>query len=276
MSPSPASPTIVDIVDMGGHTSVRRVYVLLCGFEILPKTISTRQLGGRFILSEPVCAYLLDTDQGWVLLDAGMNPADGRDPARVDEKFRRFGLNPPVIRDDHLLDRQFAQIGVRFEDVSHVILSHLHYDHCGCLLQFPHARVSVQRKEHEYAFGEKPGFAYFRDEYDDARVRWEMRDGDWEAMPGLRLIDTRGHTEGHQSALIDLPSGGTLVLPFDAGDLQENFDQEILPGETCDDEAALRAIRRIKALSAEPGATCLLFHDPVAIQAMKLCPEFYE
>ena len=258
------------------RTSVRRVYVLLCGFEILPKTISTRKLGGRFILSEPVCSYLLDTDEGWVLLDAGMNPADGRDPARMDEKFRRFGLTPPVIRDDHLLDRQFAQLGVRFEDVRHVILSHLHYDHCGCLLQFTHARVSVQRKEYEQAFADKAGFAYFRDEFDDPRVRWELRDGDWQAMPGLRLLDTRGHTNGHQSALIDLPSGGTLVLPFDAGDLQENFDQEILPGETCDDEAALRAIRRLKALMAEPAATTLLFHDPVAIQAMKLCPEFYE
>jgi N-acyl homoserine lactone hydrolase len=257
-------------------TQVRRAYVLLCGFEILPKTISTRKLGSRFILSEPVCAYLLDTAQGWVLLDAGMNPADGRDPARMDEKFRRFGLTPPVIKDAHLLDRQFEQIGVRYEDVNHVILSHLHYDHCGCLHQFTHARVSVQRKEHELAFGSDVGFAYFRDEYDDPRVRWELRDGDWEAMPGLRFIDTRGHTTGHQSAVIDLPSGQTLVLPFDAGDLQENFDDEILPGESCDDDAALAAIRRLKSLIAQPNTKCLLFHDPVAIQKMKLCPEFYD
>ena len=31
-------------------TSIRRLFVLLCGFEILPKTISTRGRGGRFIL----------------------------------------------------------------------------------------------------------------------------------------------------------------------------------------------------------------------------------
>ncbi len=66
-------------------TSVRRLYVLLCGFEILPKTVSTRGLGGRFILSEPVCVYLLDTDRGWVLLDAGLNPANGRDRVRMDK-----------------------------------------------------------------------------------------------------------------------------------------------------------------------------------------------
>jgi N-acyl homoserine lactone hydrolase len=133
----------------------------------------------------------------------------------------------------------------------------------------------VQRREYEHAFGADTGMAYFRDEYDDPRLQWDLRDGDWEAQPGLRLIDTRGHTEGHQSAIVDLPESGTLVLPFDAGDLQENFDEEILPGECCDDEAALAAIRRLKSLEIEHRATRLLFHDPVAIQAMRLAPECY-
>jgi N-acyl homoserine lactone hydrolase len=185
-------------------------------------------------------------------------------------------MTAPVIRDGHLLERQLAELGVGCDDIGHVILSHLHYDHCGELRRFAHARVSVQRKEYEHAFGAEPGMAYFRDEYDDPRLRWELHDGDWEAQPGLRLIDTRGHTHGHQSAIVELPATGSVVLPFDAGDLQENFDSEILPGESCDDDAALRAIRRIKAHIAESGATCLLFHDPVAIQAMRLCPEFYE
>ena len=82
--------------------------MLLCGFEILPKTVSTRGRGVRFILSEPVCVYLLDTASGWVLLDAGMNPDNGRDRLRMQEKFWQFGMTAPVIRDDHLLDRQLA------------------------------------------------------------------------------------------------------------------------------------------------------------------------
>jgi N-acyl homoserine lactone hydrolase len=89
------------------------------------------------------------------------------------------------------------------------------------------------------------------------------------------LIDTHGHTRGHQSALVELPETGTIVLPFDAGDLQENFDEEIVPGETCDEEAALKAIRRLKAIEAERQATLLLFHDPVAIQKMRLAPDCY-
>ena len=32
-------------------TAIKRLFVLLCGFEIIPKTISTRDRGERFIIS---------------------------------------------------------------------------------------------------------------------------------------------------------------------------------------------------------------------------------
>jgi len=256
-------------------TSIRRLFVLLCGYEILPKSISTRDRGRRFILSEPVCAYLLDTASGWVLLDAGLNPANARDPSRMQERFWRHGMTAPVVRDMHLLDRQLAELGVSYDDIGHVILSHLHYDHCGCLRHFPHARISIQRREHTHAFGSEPGMAYFRDEYDDPRLQWDLQDGDWEAMPGLRLLETRGHTQGHQSAVVQLPGSGTIVLPFDVADLQENWDDAVLPGECCDDAAASLAIERLKVIAKQACAKTLFFHDPVAIQEIRLAPEGY-
>src|SRR5256885_1529061 len=143
------------------------LFSIFGGFEILPKSISTRNRGRRFILSEPVCAYLLDTQSGWVLLDAGLNPDNARDPTRMQERFWRHGMTAPVVRHEHLLETQLAQIGVAFADVGHVILSHLHYDHCGYLERFAHARISIQGREHSHAFSAEAGMAYFRDEYDD-------------------------------------------------------------------------------------------------------------
>jgi hypothetical protein len=51
-------------------TKIRRLYVLLCGYEILPKIVSTRDRGSRFILAEPVCSYFADTMQGTVKANA--------------------------------------------------------------------------------------------------------------------------------------------------------------------------------------------------------------
>lgn len=257
-------------------TEIRRLYVLLCGFEVLPKSISTRNRGSRFILSEPVCTYLLDTEVGWILLDAGINPDNLEDPVLRQDCFLRHGMTPPIVRAPHRLENQLAGIGIGFEDIKHVILSHLHYDHCGYLNRLAHARISIQRREYELAFGPDTGMAYIRRDYADLNLRWELHDGDWEAAAGLSLLDTRGHTEGHQSALVQLPKSGAIILPFDVGDLQENFDDEVIPGESCDDAAALEAIRRLKALQASKRASMLLFHDPVAVQRMLLAPDFYD
>ena len=256
-------------------TDIRRLFVLLCGFEVLPKSVSTRGRGSRFILSEPVCAYLLDTRGGSVLLDAGINRQNIEDQARCKALFLDRSMTPPIVRAPHRLETQLAQIGIGFHDIGHVILSHLHYDHCGYLSHFLHARISLQRLEFEAAFAKSPPIAYIRHDYDDPRLRWDLHDGDSEAMSGLALLETRGHTAGHQSALLQLPESGPILLPFDAGDLQENFDEEVIPGECCDDAAALRSLRRLKSLQSELSARMLLFHDPVAIQQMRLAPEFY-
>ncbi|MFT4247876.1 MAG: N-acyl homoserine lactonase family protein [Pseudomonas sp.] len=257
------------------HSEVRRLFVLLCGFEILPKSLSTRGRGQRFILSEPVCAYLLDTRRGWVLLDAGLNPDNLDDPARRRRWFEARGMTPPVVRQAHRMETQLAQIGVGFEDIGLVILSHLHYDHTGYLGRLRHARICVQRSEYQAAF-DAPGMGHIIDDYRDPGLKWELREGDWQAMPGLELLDTRGHTAGHQSALVTLARTGPVLLPFDAGDLAENFDEDVLPGECCDEAAALAAIQRLKRIQRERDALMLLLHDPVAIQRMRLAPECYD
>lgn len=257
-------------------TSVRRLFVLLCGYEFLPKSISTRDLGHNFIMSEPICAYLADTDRGWILLDAGFDPANVQDLATMDRHFFSKGIYPPIVTPEHRLDALFAGIGIGFADVNHVVLSHLHFDHTGYLKNFPHARVSIQRREYEFGFGGKTTAANIPSDFDLPTIRWELVDGDWEVVPGLQMLDTRGHTAGHQSAVIELPNSGTIVLPFDAGDLRENFDREILPGESVDDDAALAAIRRLNAIVAETQGRMILFHDPVEIQTVVLAPHFYD
>jgi len=227
-------------------------------------------------MSEPICAYLLDTANGWVLLDTGFDSAHAQDAERREANFYRHGMVPPVVLPEHELLPQLEGLGLKPADIQHVIVTHLHFDHVGGLKHFPHARASIQRREYEVRLQHDIRSGYIQEDYDSPSIKWDVVDGDWQVMPGLNMIDTRGHTAGHQSAVLELPSSGVVVLPFDAGDLQENFDDEVLPGESVDDAAAMQAILRIKSILAERNGRMLLFHDPVAIQKIKLAPDFYD
>jgi len=257
-------------------TSVRRMYVLLVGYEILPKSISTKNIGSRFIIASPICCYLLDTASGWILLDTGFDPKYATDPKLADQYFHSAGVVPPIVNPEHELFSQLKQLGVSAGDIKHIVITHLHLDHVGNMKYFKNAQIYIQRQEYEHGFSPARPQSYFLEDYNAPDIKWEIRDGDWELVPGLNLLKTRGHTPGHQSAVVDLPSSGTCILPFDAGDFQENFDLEIIPGETVDDPAALASIRRLKAVTAEKHGQMILFHDPVAIQHYRLAPEFYD
>jgi N-acyl homoserine lactone hydrolase len=256
-------------------TSVKKLYILLCGFEIVPKTVSTQGLGERFVLSLPISAYLVETTTGFVLLDTGMNAAYLRD-ARAREKY--FGKDssypPPVVLKQHDLRSQLHDIGLEPSDITHVVMSHLHYDHTGNLHHFKHTRVSVQRKELAHALSDAHNKSYIRADYNSPSLRWHEVDGDWQITPGLNAVFTPGHTPGHQSFIVDLPNSGRFVLSADTGDLLENFNDEILPGETSDPEAALASLRRLK-LEACSGRL-ILGHDPMMIQTLPVAPQFYD
>jgi N-acyl homoserine lactone hydrolase len=260
----------------GSPTEVRRLFVLLGGFEIIPKTISTRDRGGRFIISVPITAYLLDTARGWVMFDCGLDETNLRDPERLRTLFLEPGWDPPpVVQPQHEIGRQLGEIGIGFGDIAEVVLSHLHADHSGHIKRMPQARFTIQRREHDYAFGGAARPSWFPSDYDAPGLRWNIVEGDAELMPGIGMIATHGHSPGHQSLVVDLPQTGRVVLAGDVGDLLENFENEILPGESQDDAAALASIRRINALVAD-GAMLFLTHDPVLVQQIRLAPQFYD
>ena len=259
-------------------TQARKLYFLLCGFEILPKTVSTKNQGARFVMAEPIGAFLVETTAGYFLFDTGIDTYNIEDPIRRAEYFVRTGwMPPPVVYPEHQLLHQFDQIGVQPEQVTDVAISHVHADHTGNLKHFRHANIHIQRREYEFGMNvATPENAVFKTDFNFPDMKWKLHDGDYEIMPGIELIDTRGHMPGHQSCVVTLPNSGVKVMPADAGDLIENYDHEILPGQTVDDEAALQAIRRLKNIVDSTHGEFLLTHDPVRIQSAKLAPEFYD
>lgn len=100
---------------------------------------------------------LVETDQGKrILFDAGVGTF-------FDPKLReRYG----VVEEEHMLLKNLKALGVDEDSIDGVILSHLHFDHCGGLLSsyqdgplkllFPNATVYVGKRHWERALHPHP------------------------------------------------------------------------------------------------------------------------
>jgi glyoxylase-like metal-dependent hydrolase (beta-lactamase superfamily II) len=108
--------------------------------------------------------------------------------------------------------------GVKPDDVTHVVLTHMHGDHIGGLMDgetpvFANAELIAARAEADY-WAANPGEAY------NAKVkpligRARLFDGDDEILPGIRAEATHGHTPGHTTYLLE-SEGAKLLLTGDS------------------------------------------------------------
>lgn len=255
-------------------TEIRKLYILLCGYEIIRKSGCIRNEQPNIVLAVPICCYLMETSTGFVMFDTGL---DSRLLADVAASRSRFVNDkfpaPPIVLPEHELLPQLAAIGVAASDVGEIVLSHAHGDHTGHLRDFSNARVTIQKMEYEAVFSPAGRSAPNFEDMSD--IRWNVVDGDFQLMPGLDLVLTRGHRPGHQSAIVTLPESGVKILVGDVADLLENFSREVL-GSSMDDTAALASIKRLNAIAAATGGELVPLHDPNFVQTARLAPLFYD
>ena len=117
-------------------------------------------------------------------------------------------------------------LGMEAGDVTHVVLSHLHFDHCGGIVRrrpsgvleaaFPRARVMVQRGELETARASgnerlRAAYRHIDECLAPLQNSLEPLDGDTELMPGLNIRVTGGHTVDHQIVEVHAEGGGSFV-----------------------------------------------------------------
>jgi N-acyl homoserine lactone hydrolase len=160
---------------------------------------------------EPCLGYLIVHPDGLLLFDTGM----GEDPW-VDGHYRprRRPLTDALMRVDALVD-----------DIDLVTNCHLHFDHCGGNPQLAGRPIFTQAVELEAA---RTIEDYTLPELiDTAGAHYELLSGEAEILPGVLVIPTPGHTNGHQSVVVRR-SDGTVIVAGQSHDTATAYAADVL------------------------------------------------
>ncbi len=167
-----------------------------------------------------------------------------------------------------------AALGIAPDSVARIIVSHLHYDHCGNYELFPHARYHLQDREMAYATGRCMCHQALRlpFEADDVVAmvrkvfagRVVFHDGDDEIAPGVTVHRIGGHSMGLQSVRVKTRRGH-VMLAADAAHLYAHIDQGRIFPITYNVGEVLEGYETLKKLATSarhivPG------HDPLVLQ----------
>jgi glyoxylase-like metal-dependent hydrolase (beta-lactamase superfamily II) len=237
---------------------------------------------------------LIETDQGLVLVDTGYGLQDVQHPHKRLARIWPAVLNVR-LREHETALRQIEALGFSANDVRHIVLTHLDFDHAGGLEDFPAARIHVMEQERHAAERKRRGFVT-RQRY--RPTQWdEMRDwrtyatgGEpwfgFEAVrsldglpPEILMVPLRGHTAGHAGIAVRTATGWLL----DAGDAYMYHAQMNLSAPCCtpglaiyqaimDSDRPARAANqeRLRELKRSQGAEVTIFcsHDTQELAAL--------
>jgi len=164
-------------------------------------------------------------------------------------------------------------IGIDPAKVEDVIITHMHYDHCGNHDLLPAARYHVQDREMQFCTGRHMTHPFVRWPFDEEDIvamirrlfsgRVVFHNGDEEIAPGLSVHHVGGHTMGMQIVRVETRRG-TVVLASDASHLYANIERGIPYPIAYNVAEVMEGYRRAYALASSrehviPG------HDPLVL-----------
>ncbi len=167
------------------------------------------------------------------------------------------GNLPPIYQKFHDVTRSreeelsfsLKKNGLRPEDISMVVNTHLHFDHCGNNRLFQNSKFLVQTDEIRYAYfpDRFMRVSYLRPFFDVEGDYLPVR-GRYEIEDGVEVLPTPGHTIGHQSLVVKW-KGRNIVYAGDAAPLPENIEKRNMTGMIYNSSQGLESIdilRRIE------------------------------
>lgn len=211
----------------------------------------------------PTPVYLIEHPDGLVVFDAGLNPEFAGDPvAGYGAMAERLNMD---FQQQHTIEAQLGDLGFALGDVTHVVASHLHFDHAGALRQFPHAVTFLGEGEMEYARDPERFCSswFLGDDFDDRHgIQWRVLPTDHDIFGDgtLRILHLPGHTPGSLGLLAHAET--SWILTGDAIHTRGGYESELHYHGDHDTVTARKTLRKIRHIQETTGAEVWICHDP--------------
>lgn len=204
-------------------------------FGVVPKTLwsKTNPADANNQIDLAMRCLLIEDAEKLILIDNGIGH-------KYDSKFKQFYA---IDHSQYTLDESLKKLGYQRNDITDVILTHLHFDHAGGstefdpngkpVIAFPYANFWVQEKHLRWALtpNDREKASFLKDIIQPLQDSQQLKllKGETKWAPNIKIVIVNGHTEHQQLPLItyknykilfagDLfPTHGHIPLPYVMG-----------------------------------------------------------
>lgn len=234
-------------------------------FGVVPKPLWTKkyevnELNQIELATDPI---LIQYNGKNLLIDSGVGFGKMND-----KQLRNFGVSEQSMVEDSL-----ATVGLLTDDIDYILLTHMHFDHASGLTKwegeqlisvFPKAEIYVSKIEFDEM--KHPNIrsrnTYWKENWEPIQSQIRVFEEEIEILPGIRMVHTGGHSEGH--SIIKLEQNGEVILHM--GDIMPTHAHQNPLWVLAYDDYPMTSVYAKEKLMQEAlanGYTFSFYHDAV-------------
>lgn len=182
-------------------------------FGVVPKALWSRryEVDDQNLIELRTDPILLSYEGKHILIDSGIGKGK-----LTDKQKRNLG-----VRSETKVAESLSEIGLQVTDIDMILMTHLHNDHAAGLTEwrdgelvsvFPNAKIYVSQIEWDEM--RNPNIrsknTYWKENWEPIVEQVETFEGQQTILPGIEMIHTGGHSDGH--SVIKLTQNGETIL----------------------------------------------------------------